>query len=195
MANRKSGESFKDFVKRIGKVEIKSLLEDLTRLPADDTDRSFFSDWGDPREYSLGDLGVGECAGEVVSAIEFDLAAAEREVFEAQLDLENGNFQQAARTAYLAMIRAARALVKLEVQDAPNDPDRIVREFTTRFYDTQRFFDPFAGGKFAQYLFAAHAASNKPANPDSARYLIDEAQLFIDASHACYNRLGALTLA
>lgn len=93
------------------------------------------------------------------------------------------------------MIRAARALVKLEVQDAPNDPDRIIREFTTRFYDTQRFFDPFAGGKFAQYLFAAHAASNKPANPDSARFLIDEAQLFIDASHACYNRSGALTLA
>ena len=136
---------------------------------------------------------MGECAGEVVSAIEFDLAAAEREVFEAQVDLEKGNFQQAARTAYLAMIRAAKALVKLELQDVPDDPDRIVREFSTRFYDTQKFFDPFAGGKFAQYLFAAHAASSKPATPDSARYLIDEAQLFIDASHACYNRLGAVS--
>ena len=170
-------------------------MEDLTRLPADDADRSFFSDWGDPREYSLGDLGVGECAGEVVSAIEFDLAAAEREVFEAQVDLEKGNFQQAARTAYLAMIHAAKALVKLELQDVPDDPDRIVREFTTRFYDTQKFFDSFAGGKFAQYLFAAHASSSQPANPDSARYLIDEAQLFIDASHACYNRLGAVSVA
>jgi sulfite reductase (ferredoxin) len=195
VAARKSDESFKDFVKRIGKVEIKSLLEDLTWLPADGADRSFFSDWNDPREYSLGDLGVGECAGEVVSAIEFDLAAAEREVFEAQVDLERGNFQQAARTAYLAMIRAAKALVKLELQDISDDPDRIVREFTTRFYDTQRFFDTFAGGKFAHYLFAAHASSGKPANPDSARYLIDEAQLFIDASHACYNRLGAVSVA
>ena len=195
VAHRKSGESFKDFIKRIGKVEIKSLLEDLTRLPADSTDRSFFSDWGDPREYSLGDLGVGECAGEVVSAIEFDLAAAEREVFEAQLDLERGNFQQSARTAYLAMIRAARALVKLELQDAPSDPDLIVKEFTTRFYDTQKFFDPFAGGKFAQYLFAAHAAAGKPADEDSARYQIDEAQLFVDAAHSCYNKFGAVTVA
>jgi len=93
------------------------------------------------------------------------------------------------------MIHAAKALVKLELQDVPDDPDRIVREFTTRFYDTQRFFDSFAGGKFAQYLFAAHASSSHPANPDSARYLIDEAQLFIDASHTCYNRLGALTVA
>ncbi|MFZ0962314.1 MAG: nitrite/sulfite reductase [Terriglobia bacterium] len=195
VAHRKSGESFKDFIKRIGKVEIKSLLEDLTRLPADNHDRSFFSDWGDPREYSLGDLGVGECAGQVVSAIEFDLAAAEREVFEAQLDLEKGNFQQAARTAYLAMIHAAKALVKLELQDLPDDPERIIQEFTTRFYDTQLFFDSFAGGKFAQYLFTAHAASTRPARPDSARYLIDEAQLFVDASHACYNRLGTVTVA
>ncbi|MGO8789831.1 MAG: nitrite/sulfite reductase [Terriglobia bacterium] len=194
VANRRSGESFKDFVKRIGKVEIKSLLEDLTRLPPDDTGRSFFSDWGDPREYSLGDMGVGECAGEVVSAVEFDLVAAEREVFGAQVSLEKGNFQQAARTAYLAMVHAAKALVKLEVQDIPDDPDRIVQEFTTRFYDTQKFFDSFAGGKFAQYLFAAHASASQAATPDSARYLIDEAQLFIDASHACYNRLGTVSV-
>lgn len=190
IAARQNGERFKDFVKRIGKAEIKALLQDLTRLPADSTDRSYFSDWGDPREYSLGDMGVGECAGEVVSPVEFDLAAAEREVFEAQVELDKGNFQQSARTAYLAMVHAAKALVKIELQDVPDDPDRIVREFTTRFYDTQKFYDSFAGGKFAQYLFTAHATSKEPATQDSARYLIDEAQLFIDASHACYNRLG-----
>ena len=70
-----------------------------------------------------------------------------------------------------------------------------MQEFTTRFYDTQKFFDPFAGGKFAQYLFAAHASAGKPANADSARYLIDEAQLFIDAAHACYNKFGAVAVA
>jgi sulfite reductase (ferredoxin) len=192
---RKSGESFKDFTKRIGKAEIKSLLEDLTRISAEEPDRSFFSDWGDPREYSLGDLGVGECAGEVVAAIEFDLAAAEREVFEAQLDLEKGNFRSAATTAYFAMVHAAKALVKLELRDISDDPEQIIQEFTARFYDTQKFFDSFAGGKFAQYLFAAHQAAGKPATPDSARYLIDEAQLFIDASHACYNRLGTVSVA
>ena len=188
VATRKNGENFKDFVKRTGKAAIKNLLEDLTRIPADGT--GFFSDWGDPREYTLGDLGVGECAGEVVAAIEFDLAAAEREVFEAQLDLEKGNFEQAARTGYLAMVHAAKALVKLELRDVSDDPEEIIQEFTVRFYDTQKFFDAFAGEKFAHYLFAAHRAADKPATPDSARYLMDEAQLFIDASHACYNRLA-----
>ena len=195
VANRKKGESFKDFVKRIGKLEIKGLLEDLTRLPTGDSDRTFFSDWGDPREYSLGDMGIGECAGEVVSAIEFDLAAAEREVFEAQLELEKGRFEPAARTAYLAMLHAAKALVKLELRDISDDPDRIIQEFTVRFYDTQKFYDAFAGGKFAQFLFAAHQASGKATDPDSARFLIDEAQLFIDASHACYNRMGTVSIA
>ena len=41
-------------------------------------------------------------------------------------------------------------------------------EFRTRFYDTQRFFDPYAGGKFAHYFFAAHKqlANNGHGVPD-----------------------------
>ncbi len=188
--NRSNGENFKDFIKRIGKAEVKNVLEDLARPPADQPDRSFFRDWGDPREYSLGDLGVGECAGEVVSAIDFDLAAAEREVFEAQQAWENGRLEQAGKTVYQAMLRAARALVKIEYPNISDDPDQIVCEFRTRYYDTQKFFDPFAGGKFAHYLFAAHQKSKEPYTFDSTRYLIDEAQLFIDAAHSCCNRMG-----
>ena len=37
------------------KSELKKLLEDLARPPADPADRSIFTDWGDPREYSLDD--------------------------------------------------------------------------------------------------------------------------------------------
>ena len=38
-------------------------------------------------------MGIGECAGEVVSPIDFDLAAAEREVFEAQVAFEGGQVE------------------------------------------------------------------------------------------------------
>ena len=185
---RNPGESFKDFVKRIGKMELKSLLDDLARPPAGD--RSFFSDWGDPCEYSLEDMTVGECAGEVVSAVEFDLGAAEREVFEAQLAFENGHIEQAGRTAYWAMLHGAKALVKINNPGVSEDADQIVAEFRKHYFDTQKFFDPFAGGKFAQYLFDAHRTSGTPYTSDSSRYLIDEAQLFIDAAHSCYNGLG-----
>ncbi len=190
VADRATGETFKDFVKRIGKVELKKALEDLAKPPADPADRSFFSDWGDPREYTLGDIGTGECAGEVVSSVEFDLAAAEREVFEAQIALENGQVETAGRTAYQSMVHAAKALVKINHQGISDDPDDIIGEFRTRFYDTQKFWDPFAGGKFANYLFDAHEKANQPHTNDSSRYLIDEAQLFIDAAHSCYNKMG-----
>jgi sulfite reductase beta subunit-like hemoprotein len=190
-ANRKDGESFKDFVARIGKVQLKKMLEDLTRAPLDTRDRSFFQDWGDPREYTLSDMGTGECAGEVMSPVDFELAAAERELFEAQVAFEGGRIEQAGRSAYQSMLRGAKALVKIETPNVDGDPVQIVREFRARFYDTQKFFDPFAGGKFAHYLFSAHEKSGEPYTPDSTRYLIDEAQLFIDAAHSCYNRISA----
>ena len=34
-----------------------------------------------------------------------------------------------------------------------DDPNKIVEEFRRTFYDTKLFFDPYAGGKFANYLF------------------------------------------
>src|SRR5438270_5163618 len=137
VAGRNPGETFKEFAKRTGKAELKKMLEDLTRPPAGD--RSFFSDWNDPREYTLGDMGDGECAGEVVSPVDFGLAAAERELFEAQLALENGNAEQAGRSAYHSMLNAAKALVQIENSDIGDDPDGIVSEFRQRYFDTQLF--------------------------------------------------------
>lgn len=193
VADRKGGEIFKDFVVRTGKAQLKALLEDLTKPPAGD--RSFFSDWGDPREYTLGDMGEGECAGEVVSPLDFGLAAAERELFEAQLAHERGDAKRAGEGAYHAMVTAAKALVQVENSDIANDPEQIVNEFRSRYYDTQVFFDPFAGGKFANYLFDAHRKTGEPHTSESSRYLMDEAQLFIDAAYSCSNRLGTLVTA
>ena len=188
---RKNGESFRQFIARIGKSEVRKLLDDLTRPPEDSSDRSFFRDWNAPREYSLGDLGVGECAGEVVSSADFGLAAAERQVFEAQLELESGDFKAARQTAYQSMLEAAKALVKAELGGVSDDPGEIIREFRARFYDTRKFYDPFAGGKFAHYLFAAQGNSAEAPTPEKARHLIEEAQLFIEASHNYSNRAEA----
>jgi sulfite reductase (ferredoxin) len=189
VANRQDRETFKGFAKRTGKVQLKAWLEDLAR-PAAAGDRTLFSDWGDPREYTLGDMGTGECAGEVITATEFELATAEREVFEAEVALDQGKIDEARKTAYLAMLDGAKALVKIAHPMISNDPDQIVSEFKSLYYDTQKFWDPFAGGKFAQYLFDAHKKANETYNEDASRYLIDEAQLFIDAAHSCYNQLG-----
>jgi sulfite reductase beta subunit-like hemoprotein len=187
---RLKDERFQDFVTRIGKKEIKNLLEDLTKVPAHDVDSSYYSDWGDPREFSLVDMGVGECAGEVVSQAEFTLAASERELFEAQLLLDAGDAQKATELAYGSMVRAAQGLVKEQNPSVSEDPNQIIAEFTRRFYDTQLFWDKYAGGKFAEYLFKAKdfIGEGKTADPDRAVQFLQEAQLFIDAAHDCHNK-------
>jgi sulfite reductase (ferredoxin) len=86
-------------------------------------------------------------------------------------------------------------LVLAEKPDISEDSEAVVSEFRTRYYDTQKFFDPFAGGKFANYLFDAHAKAGEAYSEESSRYLIDEAQLFIDAAHSCNNRLAAVATA
>lgn len=190
VADRQKGESFQAFIKRIGKVEVKKLLDDLTQVPAHEVEASFYSDWGDTREFTIGDMGEGECAGEVVSRAQFGLAAAEREVFEAQVLLDKGEYQQAGERAYASMLQAAQALVKEQFYDVPDDPNRIVAEFKTRFYDTQLFFDPYAGGKFGHYLLRAHEKAAEPYTPEVSHQRIEEAQLVVEAAYSCHARMA-----
>ena len=190
VAERHGDESFQDYTRRIGKRALREMFADLSSVPAHDEDPSFYSDWGDPREFTLGDMGVGECAGEVVSLTEFDLAAAEARIFEAQSHLEERRFGDADALAWGAMLLGARGLVKTEFIDVGEEPDAIVREFRTRFFDTQVFFDKYAGGKFAMYLFRRHESGPRLA-ADAVHHLIEEAQLFLEACHACQARLAA----
>jgi len=191
---READETFQSFVKRIGKVEIKRLLNDLTAMPTYDADPSYYTDWGDARVFTIGDMGVGECAGEVVSRIDFALTGADRQIFEAQLQLEAGQAQKAGETAYAAMLQAIHGLVKEEFYDVPTDPDRIAAEFRARFYDTRIFWDPYAHGKFGQYFFQAHEAKHLPYTAEVAHQRIEEAQLVLEATHAAYRKLRAARL-
>jgi sulfite reductase (ferredoxin) len=190
VAERLEGEIFQAFIKRIGKVECKKMLDDLGNLPPHDQDASFYTDWHDPREYTLGDLGIGECAGEVVTPLEFQLTACERESFEAQLALEKGDAAAAAKQAYAAMLNGAKALLAWRKVFFLPTADGIVEAFRKEFYDTELFFDPFAGGKFAQFLFRAHEHAADLYNAEAAHRLIEETQLFIEACHSCSLRLS-----
>jgi sulfite reductase (ferredoxin) len=182
------GETFRQWVDRTGRARVRALIEDLAVFPTRQEDPSYYADWRDPREYTVSDMGTGECAGEVVTPLDFGLAAAERQVFEAQLALESGQWPKAAGEALSAMLRAASELVATRAA-APADRGALLREFKDRFVETKLFWDPFAGSKFAQYLF--HAAEQPlPAEPDGVHRLIEEAQLFIEAAHACATRMA-----
>lgn len=194
--NKQEGESFQAFIARVGKREFRSVLAPAQAVPSYDVDKSFYSDWGDPREYSIGDIGIGECAGEIVPYVEFGLQQAAQELFEAQDLLDAKQSDAAATKAFAAMVTAAKALVRHTGAESRDDVEDVVAQFRASLYDTELFFDPFVKGKFAQYFFKlADEKRYETADATFAHHTLDEAGLFIEASHACYARLTASTTA
>jgi sulfite reductase (ferredoxin) len=191
VAERTGDESFQKFCQRIGKQALKDMVNEFVAVPLHKDDPSFYSDWGDPREFTIGDMGVGECAGEIVSLAQFGFTQAESEAFESQLLLDADQFQQADEKAYQAMITAAKTLVQVQWLDAPNDPNIVVEEFRKRFVEPKLFWDTYHHGQFANYLFARHEGADSRFTKDTAHKLVEEANLFIDAAHKCHAKIQA----
>lgn len=190
LTHKNQGESFQDFSKRRGKVQLKQDVMDLMAIPTYAEDPSYYKDWGDVREYTTSDIGVGECAGEVVSLIEFGLTAADREVFEAQIAFEAGDMKKALELSFKSMLSAAQGLVKGKNPDVTDKPDDILKQFKTLYCDTEVFYDPFAKDKFAAMIFLASEKGLSFNSPEQVRQRLEEAQLFIEAAHSCNLRMS-----
>src|SRR6185295_7986711 len=111
-----------------------------------------FSDWGDPREYTIADIGKGECAGEVVNPYEFSLTAAESKAFEAQLKLDQKDLKAAVEMAYESMIFSTEAVVRSRNREYVGNADATVVEFKKWFLDTGEFVKHVNNTQFAAYL-------------------------------------------
>jgi sulfite reductase (ferredoxin) len=185
MKERQGSEGFQAWVARIGKARVREMLKDLMELPSFEQDPDMYSDWGDPRLYTTGDMGVGECAGEIVPFVQFGLAAAERICFDAQLQLDQGHAHDAAVLAYKGMLEAAKALTHERNPNLGDDADEIMRDFKRLIVDSQLFGEE----RFAFYLTRAHGQQVDGFNAEQARQRVQEAQLFIEAAHGCVERM------
>jgi sulfite reductase beta subunit-like hemoprotein/uncharacterized protein (UPF0332 family) len=187
VGERQKDETFRDFIQRVGKVDVKNMLADLAVIPPHDAEPGLFTDWGDVREYTIADIGKGECAGEVVAPSEFSLTAAEGKAFEAQVKLDAGDLAGAVGTAYESMIFSAESVVRTRDREWTGSPAATVAEFKKRFFDTGEFAKHANNTQFAAYLFKAQAgAETKGAIPpaDEAHRQVEEAQLFLEAAHS-----------
>jgi sulfite reductase (ferredoxin) len=190
VAHKQAGETFQAFIKRVGKAQIRALFQDLMdEIPSYEQEPDLYTDWADSRAYTTGDLGTGECAGEIVPVAQFGLAASERIAFDAQIRLDEGQPLEAAQAAYRAMIEAAKALTRERNLNLGDDPNEIVSEFKKHLVDTALFRDKYAGDKFAHYLFRVHG-NGFTVDAEEANKRVQEATLFIDAAHQCYERMG-----
>jgi sulfite reductase (ferredoxin) len=50
---RKNSEKFLEFVERVGKKDLKQLVDEFSKVPPYAEDRTLYSDWRDPREFTL----------------------------------------------------------------------------------------------------------------------------------------------
>jgi sulfite reductase (ferredoxin) len=185
MAAREGAESFQDYVKRVGKKEILAELKPLQAVPEYEDDNTYYTDWGDIREFSMKDKGIGECAGEVVTLTDFGLKTADREFFDAQVLVDEGAFQKAGELCFVAMKHAAQALIKTYNPDISEDPNEIMDEFKARFFDTKLIHDPFGGDRFVQYYFQAHSNQGETFTEETAQHRVEETRLFVEACHSC----------
>jgi len=187
---RQGDETFQKFIQRIGKIPLRKMIEDMIEVaPYSAESAELYRDWGDPREYTIGDMGVGECAGEVVPLVEFGLAAAEREVFESNVLLDEGKSADAAARALVAMLTAARALAKHVGAEVKDEAEDVVEKFRAFLVEPKLFWDPYAGDKFAHMLFKAKTLGTEGLDAEKAHQRVEEAQLFVDASHQAYQRI------
>lgn len=186
--SRQKDERFQAWIARVGKRTVRELIKPFMAVPLHADGPEYYSDWHDVREFTIGDLGVGECAGEVVSLFGIEVVKADSQAFDAQIALEEGDFETAEELGYKAMLSAARALVRTEYIDVTESPDDIVAEWRKRFFDTERFFDKYSGGRCGQYLLDRYANPPQRIDRAEAARRVEEAQLFIEASHACEAR-------
>ena len=191
LAGRDGEETFHEWTQRLGKRGLRAIVEPFMQVPRFEDQPEFFVDHADARPFTMGDLGIGECAGEVVSLFGIEVVRAEAEVFEAQVALDESEPAAAEEHAYRAMLLGARALVRTEFIDVSDDPDEVVREWRERFFDTQLFHDRFAKGKFGRYLLERHEDPAPSEDPATAARRVEEAQLFVEACHACDARVTA----
>ena len=175
----------------MGKRTVREIIKPFMNVPLHADGPEFYADWHDVREFTIGDLGVGECAGEVVSLFGIEVVKAESQSFDAQVALEEGDYEEAESLAYRAMLSAARALVRTEYIDVTESPDDIVKEWRTRFFESERFFDKYSGGRAGQYLLDRYAEKAPKVGRSEAARRVEEAQLFIEAAHACEARASA----
>lgn len=191
LAGRDGEETFHDWTQRLGKRGLRAIVEPFMEIPRFEDQPEFFVDHADARPFTMGDLGVGECAGEVVSLFGIEVVRAEAEVFEAQIALDESDAVAAEEHAYTAMILAARALVRTEFIDVTEDPDDVVREWEQRFFDTELFHDRFAKGKFGRFLLERHAEPAPSGDHATAARRVEEAQLFVEACHSADAKITA----
>ena len=123
---RIDGESLPTFINRTGKATLKDELIPFTILPSYHEDQQFYFDWEGDEEFSVEDLGPGECAGGALEMIDNRILEAEQELYQARILVEKHQYAMAINKAYRAVVAGAKAILVTEGIDPNTDADTLL---------------------------------------------------------------------
>ncbi len=123
--DRHDGETLQSFISRMGKVRLKEELIPHTLLPAFEENSEYYFDWEADEEFSVEDLGPGECAGGALEMIDNRMLEAEQELYHARILAEKHQYGIAINKAYRAVIAGAKAILVTEGMDPNTDADTL----------------------------------------------------------------------
>ncbi len=129
--DRQAGESLQAFITRAGKASLKEELIPYTILPGFEEDPTYYYDWEGEEEFTLEDLGPGECAGGAIEMIDNRILEAEQELYQARVLATKQQYSMSVNKAYRAILAAAKALLVTEGLDPATDAETFA-EFDNR---------------------------------------------------------------
>jgi sulfite reductase (ferredoxin) len=123
---RNDSESLPAFINRTGKAILKDELIPYTILPSYQDDKEFYFDWEGDEEFSVEDLGPGECAGGALEMIDNRILEAEQGLYQARLLANKHQYAIAINLAYRAVVSGAKAILVTEGIDPNTDADTLM---------------------------------------------------------------------
>lgn len=173
-------ESVREFLERVGEEFIEKELTPFTLLDSYEENKDSYLDWGSSKEFSLEDVGPGECAGSALDIIDALFNQARHDIASAR---KADDSLTIARNAHKGVVQAAKALLVTYGID-PETEEELFREFTNKIIT--RGFMP----ESFRILLTIFKDEEVPPIDDSLEKL-QMTELFIDDCMAAYTRINA----
>jgi sulfite reductase (ferredoxin) len=182
--DRQGSESLQAFITRMGKAKLKEELIPFTFLPSFEENSKYYFDWEAEEEFSVEDLGPGECAGGALEMIDNRILEAEQELYQAKLLAEKHQGGVAVNKAYRAVVAGAKALLITEGID-PNTDAETLKEF-----DQLIMAKGLLSSDYRDLALKIDDLGTKSASPEFTKAKINFAREFVEACRIATEQIG-----
>ena len=183
-AERRDGESFLEYVDRLGKIRAQQELTPLSKGADGPAGEALFHDWEDEKEYTMAEIGAGECGSVAVNFITQHFEDSAYELAHARVLLQKNRPLDALTRADLGLVAAAKALLTMEEVE-PLTHDETLKEFNARVIES---------GRISRTLWTAVAEprqrrTNTPLTMADARQYVHAVGALAGACHTYYEQI------